>query len=146
MSDADRRIPLTILVAAQVGAMALWFSASAVVPAMSAEVALSDTREALFTSLVQLGFVVGTLISAALTLPDRIDPRRLFLIASLIGAAANAGVVWVGPAADAALVMRFVTGACMAGIYPVGMKMASTWARGDMGLVVGLLVGALTLG
>jgi MFS family permease len=126
--------------------MALWFSASAVVAALVAEYRLSGFAQALLTSGVQLGFVIGSLASAVLGLADRLDPRRFFMASALVAAAANAAILLVP--GDSALVplLRLITGICMAGIYPVGMKLAATWARGDMGLMVGLLVGALTLG
>ena len=130
----------------QVAAMALWFSATAIVPALKAEGSLDSHTASLFTSAVQLGFVIGTLISAVLSLADRIDPRRFFMCSAAVAAAANAAILLLDPASGAAIALRFATGVCMAGIYPVGMKLATTWARGDMGLMVGLLVGALTLG
>ena len=77
-----------------------------------------------------------------LGLADRIDPRRFIAGAALLGAAANALLLLFDPTTFAAPVLRFVTGVAMAGVYPVGMKLASTWARGDMGLMVGILVGA----
>ena len=126
--------------------MALWFSASAVVPALVAEYRLSPFDQALLTSGVQAGFVAGSLTSAILSLADRIDPRRFFMLSAGVAALANAALLAVDPAGRAVPVLRFITGACMAGVYPVGMKLASTWAKGDMGLMVGLLVGALTLG
>ena len=137
---------LTVLSLCEVAAMALWFSASAVLPALSAEFHLSGFTQSLFTSSVQAGFVVGSVTSAVLGLADRLDPRRFFMATALTAAAANLAILAVAPTSAWVPVLRFVTGACMAGIYPVGMKLASTWARGDMGLVVGLLVGALTLG
>jgi len=142
----NRAGSITVLAFCQVAAMALWFSASAIVPALRAEMALDPLLASMFTSAVQLGFVVGTLCSAILGLADRLDPRRLFMWATLVAAAANAAILLVDPGSYAVVVLRFVTGMCMAGVYPVGMKLASTWARGDMGLMVGLLVGALTLG
>ena len=126
--------------------MALWFSATAVIPALRLEGSLDPQTASLFTSAVQLGFVVGTLTSAFLGLADRLDLRRFFMVSAIIAACANAFILIVGPATPAAIAMRFITGACMAGVYPVGMKLASTWAKGDMGLMIGLLVGALTLG
>jgi len=126
--------------------MALWFSASAVIPALVAEFQLSSFTQALFTSGVQAGFVIGCLLSALLGLADRVDPRRFFAAAAAIGAGANALLLVVDPRSVFAPLLRLVTGVCMAGVYPVGMKLASTWAKGDMGLMVGLLVGALTLG
>ena len=137
---------IAALVAAQVLALTLWFSGSAVVPALRAEAGFGDFQAAAFTSAVQLGFVFGTLASAVLGLADRFDARRFFMLSALTAGAANAALLAVDPASPAALVLRFLTGACMAGIYPVGMKLAASWARGDLGLLVGLLVGALTLG
>ena len=137
---------LALLSACEVAAMALWFSASAVLPSIAREYPLSTTQASLFTSSVQAGFVVGTLISALLTLADRLDPRRFFMVSALVASAANALILVFEPGTAPVYIMRFVTGACMAGIYPVGMKMASTWARGDLGLLVAILVGALTLG
>lgn len=126
--------------------MSLWFSASAIVPSLSADYELSSFTQSLFTSAVQVGFVVGSLISAVLGLADRIDSRRFFMVAGLIAAIANAGILIVEIDGPAVPLLRFITGLCMAGLYPVGMRLASTWASGDMGLVVGLFVGALTLG
>ena len=137
---------ITIISLCQVAAMAVWFSASAVVPALLAEYRLSTFAQALLTSGVQAGYVVGSLTSASLGLADRLDPRRFFMVSAAIAAVANALILIVEPTSLLVPVFRLVTGICMAGIYPVGMKLAATWARGDMGLMVGLLVGALTLG
>ncbi|MFX4222587.1 MAG: MFS transporter [Thalassobaculum sp.] len=137
---------LAVLAYAEVAAMSLWFSASAVMPALREEVALSGFQQSAFTSAVQAGFVAGSLISAALALADRIEPRLFFTISALVAAAANALILVVDPTSTTVLVLRFVTGACIAGIYPVGMKIAASWAKGDLGLLVGLLVAALTFG
>ncbi|HEV7368161.1 MFS transporter [Arenibaculum sp.] len=137
---------LALLALAEVLALALWFSATAVVPELRAEAGLDAFTASLFTSAVQGGFVAGTLASAVLGLADRLDPRRLFMASALAAAAANASILLVEPTSALVPAARFATGLCMAGIYPVGMKLASTWAKGDLGLLVGLLVGALTLG
>ena len=142
----SKRASITVLAICQCGAMALWFSASAVVPALVAEFRLSNFMQAALTSGVQAGFVIGCLASAVLGLPDRYDPRRLIAASALVGAIANAALLVVDPATLVAPALRIVTGIAMAGVYPVGMKLASTWAKGDMGLMVGILVGALTLG
>jgi len=144
--QTGRGASLALIAFCQVAAMALWFSASAVVPALRAEIGLDGTTASLFTSAVQAGFVIGTLLSAFFSLADRIDPRRFFMASALVAAAANAAILLVEPASFTVIVLRFATGMCMAGIYPVGMKLATTWAKGDMGLLVGLLVGALTVG
>jgi MFS family permease len=144
--ETSKAASIAIIAVCQVAAMALWFSASAVIPALVAEFGLSGFSQAALTSGVQAGFVLGCLASALLGLADRVDPRRLFAACACVGAAANALLLVVDPASPGAPLLRVVTGACMAGIYPVGMKLASTWAKGDMGLMVGILVGALTLG
>lgn len=147
---AGRGRALTLLAVANVAAMSLWFSATAVVPALRAQAGLDATTASLFTSAVQAGFVAGTLMSAALNLADRLDPRRFFIGATLVAAAANAAILAVDPTGPVVVALRFVTGACMAGVYPVSMKLVATWARrggrSDMGLLVGLLVAALTVG
>ncbi len=141
-----RGASLALIACCQIAAMALWFSASAVVPALKREIGLDAATASLFTSAVQAGFVSGTLISAFFSLADRIDPRRFFLASALVAATANAAILAVEPTSFLVIGMRFVTGMSMAGIYPVGMKLAASWARRDLGLLVGLLVGALTLG
>ena len=126
--------------------MALWFSASAVLPSLRAEYDIGPTLASLYTSSVQTGFVAGTLLSALLGLADRLDMRRFFMASTLLAAGANAVILLVEPTSLVVILCRFLTGVAMAGIYPVGMKLAITWAKGDIGLLVGLLVGALTLG
>lgn len=95
---------------------------------------------------MQAGFVLGTLLSAIFMVADRFDPKRVFLASTLIATIANAAILLTDPTTTTTIVLRFITGICMAGIYPVGMKIATTWAKGDIGFLVGLLVGALTLG
>lgn len=141
-----KRRSMAALIAAQVLALAPWFSGSAVLPALRADVLMSDFQATALTSAVQVGFVLGALLSAVLGLADRLDPRRFFIAASLVAALGNAALLVVDPAGGWALAARLVTGAAMAGIYPVGMKLAAGWANGDLGLLVGLLVGALALG
>jgi MFS family permease len=137
---------VALLAVCQVLAMSLWFAASAVGPQLRALYHLTGLHQAALASAVALGFVAGTLASAAMGLPDRMDPRRLFCVACVVAALANAAMVVVDPADWGAVALRLVVGASSAGIYPVGMKLASTWAKADMGLLVGILVGALTLG
>jgi MFS family permease len=146
MPFASKRASMTVIAICQVAAMALWFSASAVVPALAAEFHLTPFAQATLTSAVQVGFVVGCVVSAIFGLADRLDLKRFFGTSAAIGAIANVLLLVVDPRSIAAPMLRFITGVCMAGVYPVGMKLAATWAKGDMGLLVGILVGALTLG
>jgi len=126
--------------------MTLWFSASAAVPALIASGAISGQQASLLTGAVQLGFVAGTLASASLGLADRFDPRRLFSLCAVLGSVCNVLLLVSGFDQAATIVLRFVTGFAMAGVYPIGMKLAAGWADRNMGLMIGTLVGALTLG
>ena len=137
---------LAILMLAEFGAMSLWFISAAILPAMVAETAISPVRQAALSSGVQAGFVIGALLSAFLGLADRYDPRHVFTVSVFIAAAANLMLLWVVPGGDLAIAMRFLTGAALAGVYPVGMKIVVGWGLKDRGLLVGAVVGALTLG
>ena len=147
MSAADGKARhLGVLCLAVVLTLSVWFAGTAAVPDLLASGLVTPARAAWLTAAVQLGFVAGTLISAVLSLADRRDPRLLFLAAGLLASAATLAQTLVAPSGGAALALRFVAGAAMAGVYPVGMKLAASWARGDLGLLIGMLVGAVTLG
>jgi len=126
--------------------MSLWFSGSAVVPALAKEWALSDGAASWLTLSVQLGFVTGTLLSALLNLPDIISPRHLFALTAIAGAIANGIFGWYSHDAALAIPLRFLTGMFLAGVYPPAMKILATWFRHGRGLALGTLIGALTLG
>ncbi|MGB7926228.1 MAG: MFS transporter [Pyrinomonadaceae bacterium] len=137
---------LVLLAVAELFGMSLWFSASASVPALTSEWRLSEASAGWLTLAVQLGFVVGTLASALLNLPDILSARRLFTVAALLGALANAAFALFAAGAGVGIALRFLTGLCLAGVYPPGMKIMATWFRAGRGLALGILVGALTLG
>jgi MFS family permease len=145
-SLAGKGRSLAVLAACEVLGMSLWFSASAVLPALKTQYPMSGAQAAALSSSIALGFVAGTLLSAVLGLADRFEPRRFFALSALAGAAANGATVLLEPTGLAFVALRFAVGASIAGIYPVGIKMAATWARADLGLLVGLLVAASTLG
>ena len=130
---------------AELGALSLWFSATAVIPALRTAW-MSTEAKAWLSMAVTLGFVVGTVASAALTLADSVGARRLFVISAVGGALVNASLLLVIDSLPAVLACRFLTGVAMAGTYPPGMKLAASWFATDRGLAVGSLVGALTLG
>ena len=126
--------------------MSLWFSATAVVPALTQQWDISAGQAALLTTAVQLGFVAGALVSALLNVPDLWEPRKVVAAGALAGAALNAMIPALHAGFTAAVALRFGTGAALALVYPVGMKIMATWTREDRGLGLGLLVGALTVG
>lgn len=145
-ADAERRRSILLLLVAEVAALSTWFAANAAMGQIKQHYVLGPFQEALLTSSVQAGYVVGTLTSAILTLPDRLDLRRMFFLCALIAAVTTAALAFTPPTSPLAPALRFLTGASMAGLYPVGMAMVATWARGDLGLLIGILVGALTFG
>jgi len=125
--------------------MSTWFSASAVIPQLRDVWSLTTNERSFLTIAVQLGFVVGALVSATFNLAD-IFPARRVLAASALGAAvANAFLVLAGGPA-VALLLRFLTGFFLAGVYPVILKLVATWYRTGRGAALGLMVGALTVG
>lgn len=125
--------------------MSLWFAASAVAPQLALQWSLTPSESAWLTTVVQLGFVVGTAVSAVLNLADIVPSRALFAIAAAMGAIANAAVLRA-PGFEAALSLRFLTGFFLAGVYPPAMKMVATWFQSQRGLAIGTVVGALTIG
>ncbi|MHC4514653.1 MAG: MFS transporter [Planctomycetota bacterium] len=143
-----RALPqITLLAIAELLAMTLWFSATATLPALQEEWHLGATGSAWLTAAVQLGFVAGALAAAWLNLPDVFSPRRLFCYCALLGAGANLWLAWGVASLWPALVLRFLTGVFLAGVYPPGMKIAAGHVPGSArGLAIGVLVGALTLG
>ena len=137
---------LGLLAIAELLAMSLWFSVSAVVPALRAEWGLGESAAGWLTVAVQLGFVFGTLLSAILNLADIVSARHLVAITALLGALTNASFALFAHEAVLAIVLRFLTGVFLAGVYPPGMKVMASWVRRSRGLALGVLVGALTLG
>ena len=145
LSDARRWRVLGLLALAEVLGMSLWFSASAVSGQYRALWHLSASEAGWLTTTVQLGFVVGTASAAVLNLADLLSSRWYFVVSALLAATANAALVAAGDY-QTALACRFLTGVCLAGVYPPAMKMAATWFRTGRGLAIGVIVGALTIG
>ncbi len=136
---------LGLLALAEVLGMSLWFSASAVSEQYRAQWGLSAAETGWLTTVVQLGFVVGTAAAALLNLADVAPSRWYFAVSGTLGAVANASLAAAGDYRTA-LVCRFLTGLCLAGVYPPAMKMAATWFRTDRGLAIGIIVASLTVG
>lgn len=145
MSKVIPKRILPVIVLAQFAGTSLWFAGNAVVPDLVRELQLSPMAVGYITSAVQFGFITGTLIFAFLNVADRISPSKVFVGCALLGAAANLFTVF---SSTFLLLMlsRFGTGFFLAGIYPVGMKIASDWHKEGLGKALGYLVGALVLG
>ncbi len=140
------RLVLPVLVGAQFAGTSLWFAVNAVMPDLQRELGWPPAAVGTLTSALQLGFIAGTLVFALLAVADRYSARRVFLLCSLAGAACTVGA-WASVRDYAALIAwRAATGFFLAGIYPVGMKIASQWFPRGLGPALGLLIGALVLG
>jgi MFS family permease len=137
---------LALLATAELLAMTLWFSVSAVGPELAAAWGLSGVETAWLTNAVQLGFVVGALLSALFTVSDVIKPRYLFSASALVGAAATVIIATSVSSFLPAVALRLLTGVALAGVYPPGMKIMAGWFRAGRGFAIGVLVGALTVG
>lgn len=142
--DAGWRMLALIAVAELLG-MSVWFAANAVAPQLAERWALSSAEAGWLSTVVQLGFVLGTALAAILNLADILPSRWYFAGAATAAAAVNAALL-VAPNYQWALASRMLTGVCLAGVYPPAMKMAATWFRERRGLAIGMVVGALTIG
>ncbi len=144
--DRTKLASLSLLVIAELSGMNLWFVSAAVLPDLVRETGIGNAVQALLTSAVQAGFVAGALCIAFTGIADRFDPRRVFCISAILAAIFNCTLLAVAPDSLAGIASRFFTGALLAGVYPVGMKIAVGWGVRDRGFIVALLVGALTFG
>jgi len=136
---------LPVIVYAQFAGTSLWFAGNAVVNNLIAELGLAPMFLGYITTSVQAGFILGTLVFAVLNIADRYSPILVFFLCSLFGALINLSIIFL-ESAILILFARFFTGFFLAGIYPVGMKIASDWHQKGLGKALGYLVGALVLG
>ena len=139
------RVQLITLAVALVLAMSTWFSTAAVLGQLRVDWTLSSNQASWLTIVVQIGFVVGAMVSSATNLADRIPALRLILVGS-IGAAVANGLIVFANGFESAIVLRFLTGALLALVYPPALKSMSGWFVKGRGLALGVMIAALTLG
>jgi predicted MFS family arabinose efflux permease len=137
--------PVPLIVLAQLAGTSLWFTGTAAVPDLAARWDLPPAARGWLLMAVQLGFIAGTLGMALTGLADAAPGHRIFAAAALLGAGLNAAFA-AADSLPAAIGLRFAVGLCLAGVYPVGMKLVVSWAPDRAGAALGWLVGALTLG
>jgi len=140
------KLILPVIVIAQFCCTSLWFAGNGVIGDLISNFGLSQNSLGNLTAAVQFGFIVGTLVFAIMTIADRFSPSKVFFFSALLGALFNVGVVWNGNTLSSLLILRFITGFFLAGIYPVGMKIAADYFEKGLGKSLGFLVGALVLG
>jgi predicted MFS family arabinose efflux permease len=137
---------LPLIVFSQFCGTSLWFASNGIMGPLTRHFGLPANSLGDLTASVQFGFITGTLVFALLTLADRFPPSRLFFWSAVLGTLANLGLIWEGNSYATLLLLRFMTGFFLAGIYPVGMKIASDYYEKGLGTSLGYLVGALVLG
>lgn len=137
---------LSTIVISQFGCTSLWFAGNGVMGDLVVNFSLNNSALGHLTSAVQFGFISGTLIFALFTIADRFSPSKVFFISALLGASFNALVICEGNSFTSLLALRFLTGFFLAGIYPVGMKIATDYYKRGLGKSLGFLVGALVVG
>ncbi|MBY4675720.1 MFS transporter [Marinobacterium arenosum] len=147
MSDIDRpRRILPLIILAQLLGTISWLAGNAILPALQQSWALPDSAVVAVTNSVQLGFIAGALLFALLALADRVSPRMLFFACTTVSAGCSLAIALWSQTLDQLLWLRFINGLMLAGIYPVGMKIATGWYPQGLGRALGYLVGALVLG
>jgi len=136
---------LTVISVSVLFALSLWFSATAVLPQLFEEWQLTSQQSASMTTAVQFGFIVGALFLTWTRLADTVNGRYLFAVSAIIGALSNY-LFTLSPTITMALLMRFLTGVMLAGVYPTSVRLVSTWFQTRKGTAVGIIIGALTVG
>src|SRR6056297_2989369 len=140
------KLILPTIVLSQFCCTSLWFAGNGVMRDLVATFGLSESAVGHLTSAVQFGFIIGTLVFAILSIADRYSPSKVFFTCAILGALFNLGVIWEGNGLASILSFRFLTGFFLAGIYPVGMKIAADYYEKGLGKSLGYLVGALVVG
>ncbi|GAB4038104.1 MFS transporter [Spirosoma gilvum] len=145
LSSSKTNLQLIVVVFAQFAGTSLWFAGNAILPELQA---LLKTTEftSWITSAVQIGFISGTLIYALLAIPDHFRATQVFLISVMLAATVNLLWLFLPIKPVTVLVSRFLTGFFLAGVYPVGMKIAADRFKPILGKAMGFLVGALVVG
>lgn len=137
---------LPTIVVAQFAGTSVWFVGNAVLPDLAHHWSGVSGGLAWVTSSVQLGFIAGTLLFAFSGLSDRVRSHHLFAVSAALAGTSNAASMLAPESFSWFVAMRVLTGISLAGVYPVGMKLAASWFRDGLGSAIGFLVGALVLG
>lgn len=140
------RLPIAVIVLAQLFGTSLWFSANSAADDLIRQWGASPADIGALTNATQLGFILGTLVFAVSGLADRFPASRIFAVCAVFGALANAGFAFLAGGVDSGIAWRFLVGLCLAGVYPLGMKLVVSWEPERAGAALAWLVGMLTLG
>lgn len=138
---------LFFIIFSQFACTSVWFAVNAVMPELTQAYNITASNSlGFFTAVIQFGFIIGTLIFAFLSIADRYSASKIFMICALISALSNFSLLHQQNSYWSIAILRFITGACLAGIYPIGIKIASDYFENGLGKALGFLVGTLVLG
>lgn len=137
---------LLTLVFAVFSGSSLWFSSNAILDELSLAIVDTQFDVSDITSAVQFGFIVGTLVFSFLNIADRFPAGRVFLISSVLASLCNALIIIAPLDSQSLIISRCLTGFFLAGIYPIGVKIAALWCSNNLGRALGYIVGALVIG
>lgn len=140
------KLTLPVIIISQFCCTSLWFASNGIISDLLVNYNLQGSALGHLTSAVQIGFILGTLIFSIFTIADRFSPSKVFFICSLVGAIFNLGIIFESNTLISLLFLRFLTGFFLAGIYPIGMKIAADYFEKGLGKSLGFLVGALVIG
>lgn len=138
--------PVLLIVIAQLFGTSLWFSANSTADDLIRSWGIAPADIGTLTNAVQLGFIIGTLSFAISGLADRFPASRIFALCAVLGALLNAAFAWLATSMASGVPLRFAVGLCLAGVYPLGMKLVVSWVPERAGPALAWLVGMLTLG
>ena len=138
--------PVPVIVIAQLFGTSLWFSANSAADDLIRAWGIAPADIGTLTNAVQLGFILGTLTFAVSGLADRYAASRIFAVCAILGALGNAAFALLASGIAAGIPLRFAVGFCLAGVYPLGMKLVVSWVPERAGAALAQLVGMLTLG
>ena len=140
------RRPIAVIVIAQLFGTSLWFSVNSAADDLVRSWGIAPSAIGTLTNAVQAGFILGTLTFALTGLADRFAASRIFAASAMLGAIFNGAFALFAQSMAVGVPLRFAVGLCLAGVYPLGMKLVVSWAPQRAGAALSLLVGMLTLG
>lgn len=146
LSRRTMKNPVPVIVVAQLFGTSLWFSANSAADDLLRAWSMAPAAIGTLTNAVQLGFILGTLTFALSGLADRFPASRIFAVCAVLGAAFNGAFALLADGLAAGVPLRFAVGFCLAGVYPLGMKLVVSWVPERAGAALAQLVGMLTLG
>ncbi len=145
MSLQQKKI-LFLIVFAQFSCTSVWFAVNAVITELATTFSINPNSVGFFTGIIQFGFIIGTLIFAFFSIADRFKASKIFMFCAIFSAISNLGLLYPENNYWSIATLRFITGICLAGIYPIGIKIASDYFENGLGRALGFLVGTLVLG